>query len=240
VTNRRMALLATVMAYPRPDIVYGDPICVVGVRTDRDRPEWVRLFPFPFDDLDPSLRFKKYQLIGIDARKPRNDRRPESWRPTSETLELGRFVDSRGRWADRKRFLQPLIVDSMCALQRDRRKRGTSLGFFKPAVVEDFDWRRPHRKRHPHTLPFRFRYQYRCSDRRCKGHSQVIVDWELAESFREWKSKFGSEQVVLETLRRKWFDEMCGPEKDTYFFVGNMADRPGSFMILGVFWPRRT
>jgi hypothetical protein len=240
VRSQRIALLASVKAYAQPNIRYGDPICVAGARTDRDQAEWVRLFPVPFGDLDPSQQFKKYQLIAVEARKPRNDRRPESWRPDCGTLELGRFVDSRGRWADRRRFLQPLIVESMCALQRDQRKNGTSLALFKPAAIEDFDWKRPHRKSQPGALPFRFRYHYRCFDSRCKGHSQVIVDWELAESFREWKVRFGSERVVLESLRRKWLDEMCGPEQDTHFFAGNMADRPSSFLILGVFWPRRS
>ena len=239
----RIALLVTVKAYPEPDFRPGEPISVGGVRTDLDRPEWVRLYPVPFSDLDPSRQFKKYQLIAIEARESRSDSRPESLLPDCDTLELGRFVDARGRWADRKRFLEPLVIESMCALQKDQKARGTSLGFFKPAVVENFDWEpvpspRATEKGHE-GLSYRFRYHYRCADSDCSGHSQIIVDRDLAESFRDWTKKYGNEQVALENLRRLWLDEMCGPDKDTYFFAGNVAKLPQSFLILGVFWPRR-
>jgi hypothetical protein len=238
--GQRIALLVTTKAYPQPDIRHGEAICVVGVRTDMDRPEWVRLHPVPFDDLDPSRRFKKYQLIGVEARRSQVDTRPESLLPNCDTLELGRFVDARARWADRRRFLEPLVIDSMCALQRDQKSSGTSLGFFKPAVVESFDWEAVPRSGRADELPYRFRYHYRCADPSCAGHSQMVVDWELAESFKGWKSKYGSEEIALENLRRIWLDEMCGPEKDTYFFAGNMAKDLETFLILGVFWPKGT
>ena len=65
-----------------------------------------------------------------------------------------------------------------------------------------------------------------------------MVDAELQESFRNWTSRYGSEQVALEHLRLLWFDEMCAPDRDTHFFAGNVAKLPQSFLILGVFWPR--
>lgn len=37
--------------------------------------------------------------------------------------------------------------------------------------------------------------------------------------------------------RRKFFNEMCGDDRDTYFFIGNQHQHPGSYLVLGVFWP---
>jgi hypothetical protein len=38
-------------------------------------------------------------------------------------------------------------------------------------------------------------------------------------------------------MRRRFVEELCGPDRDTYFFTGNMAKHQGSLLILGVFWP---
>src|SRR5256885_7627695 len=98
--GERIALLVTVKAYPEPDLPADAPICVAGVRTDLDRPEWVRLYPIPFRDLGPSRQFKKYQLIAVEARDAPDDNRPERLVPDFDTLELGRVVDARGRVGD--------------------------------------------------------------------------------------------------------------------------------------------
>ena len=241
--DERIALLVTVKAYPEPDLPPNTPISVAGVRTDVDRPEWVRLSPFPFAELDPSLQFKKYQLIAVDARRSPDDGRPESFTPDVDTLELGRFVDARGRWGDRRRFIERLAVDSMCALLRDHKARGTSLGFFRPKVVESFGWETvpgPAGTRGGDAPSYRFRYVYRCEDPSCPGHSQLIVDWDLQENLRSWTARFGNEQVALEHVRMLWFDQMCAPDRDTHFFAGNVAKLPHSFLILGVFWPRKS
>jgi len=41
-------------------------------------------------------------------------------------------------------------------------------------------------------------------------------------------------------IRAKWFDQMCGPDRDTAFIVGNQHQHPGGFLILGVWWPPRS
>jgi hypothetical protein len=239
--KERIALLVTVKAYPEPDVPADSPIAVAGVRTDAEHPEWVRLFPFPYGELEPSLRFRKYQLVAVDAQRSPEDPRPESFAPDVATLELGRFVDARGRWGDRRRFIEPLATTSMCALLREHKAAGTSLGFFKPKVVEGFSWEpvaAPAGRPEAEVHPYRFRYAYRCDETPCPGHSQLIVDWDLHDNLRAWTAKFGNEQVALEHIRMLWFDQMCAPDRDTHFFAGNVAKLPHSFLILGVFWPR--
>ena len=38
-------------------------------------------------------------------------------------------------------------------------------------------------------------------------------------------------------LRDKFLDQLCGEDRDTYFFVGNQFRHPRGFLVLGVFWP---
>jgi hypothetical protein len=253
--DRRISLLVTVKAYPAVSQKYGEAVCVAGIRTDTDEPEWVRLFPVPFRDLPFSQRFKKYQHITVEASKHNHDLRPETYRPNLDTLETGELLDSKLGWAKRWPFIEPVIVDSMCEVLRQQKLDKTSLAAFRPGEVidllidgEDASWS-PEKeavvsqpslflptKNGLEKVPYRFRYRYQCGITRCKGHTQSMVDWELAESFRSWRNRY-EEPVLLEKIRQRFLDQMCGPEKDTIFFVGNQLLHPIAFLVLGVFWP---
>jgi hypothetical protein len=64
-----------------------------------------------------------------------------------------------------------------------------------------------------------------------------IVDWELAQQYRRLTRSEATEEQALGKLRDNWLGNLCGAEKDTHLFVGNMQAHPGSFLVLGVFWP---
>jgi hypothetical protein len=85
-------------------------------------------------------------------------------------------------------------------------------------------------------IPFRLSYRYRCANTSCKGHEQTIIDWEAAQAFRNFRRLYGEEEG-LPRMRDKWLEEMCGPTKNTHFFVGNQHQHPPAFLVLGVFWP---
>jgi hypothetical protein len=68
----------------------------------------------------------------------------------------------------------------------------------------------------------------------CNGHTQSIIDWEIAQAFRTWRY---DETERLEKIREHWLDKLCGTGRDTFFFAGNQHLHPGSFLVLGVFWP---
>jgi hypothetical protein len=40
-------------------------------------------------------------------------------------------------------------------------------------------------------------------------------------------------------IQQRFLDEMCGPERDVAFYVGNVAAHPRTFSVLGVYWPSR-
>ena len=81
-----------------------------------------------------------------------------------------------------------------------------------------------------------FSYHWFCEEPGCKGHTQKIVDWELGEAYRSWPL-YG--QALLDAIEAKWLGEMCAPERDPMFFVGDQHTRPGQFLVLGTFWPKR-
>ncbi len=254
-----------VKAYPALSRKYGEVSCVAGVEMTGDGPRWIRLYPVPFRSLDDDQQFRKYQPVRLRVEAHRGDLRPETRRPDRDSIELrGGQVSSRNAWALRRRFVEPLMAASMCEISRHQRRDGTSLGVFRPGQVKDFKiekarvdeaklqiakaWsaqtslldglgadERTNQLRELEQVPWTFRYRYECQETGCRGHSQSIIDWEIAQFYRrvrhfdDWRDR----------MRRRWVDEVCGADRDTAFFVGNMHQHPKSFLILGVWWPPR-
>lgn len=148
------------------------------------------------------------------------------------------------------------MAPSLCAIKRDQEERGISLGVFRPAEITNFrfedaeSW--PASKaaladqmdlfeqdlRQLEWVPLEFRYRFRCADEQCTGHDMGLKDWEAGESFREFLRQYGR-QAVRDRLRDRWFVRMFAPDRAVHFFVGNIAARPKTFMLLGLFYPRR-
>ncbi len=91
-------MVVTVKAYPSISTKYGETVCVAGIRTDTPGPEWVRLYPLVYRDLQFDLRFTKYQRITLEVADA-SDPRPESLKPNLDTLALGDIISTERRLA---------------------------------------------------------------------------------------------------------------------------------------------
>ncbi len=233
--TQTIEVLVAVKAYPTASSRYGETVCVAGVRVDRQPYEFIRL-----------------KAVRQD---PGRDPRRESWRPVEESIEPGPRVEPTANWADRGRFIDQLVGPTMCDLNRaGGGATGPSLGVVRPREVIDVladpaeDWTLGQLgivgqgnllAAGPKRLLVKpghdFRYWYQCEDPGCPGHKQKIVDWELGEAYRKWSNITTD---VVAHVRGKWLDEMCAPDREPMFFVGDLAQYPGSFVVLGTFWPR--
>ncbi len=256
-----LTVLPLVKAYPNLSRQYGEVSCVAGVNLDgRSGSSWIRIYPVPFRALADAHQFAKYQPICARGGRPKGDLRPESRRVDIESIEVtGDRIDTQNGWEARRELIEPLIQGSMCALRKTEAVDRTSLGMFRPREVTDLvieavepdpekgekaeAWaaqgqlgdtaeRRDERKA-LEQIPFRFKYRYRCSDSRCKGHEQSVVDWEIFQLYREVRNR----ENWKDLMRQKWITEMCGPAKDTAFIVGNQHQYRQGFLVLGVWWP---
>jgi hypothetical protein len=258
--------LPVVKAYPALSKTYGEVSCVAGIRIDGTTgPEWIRLYPVPFRALEDTQQFAKYQPMRVQVSAHRGDRRRETRRPNRDSIELlGPPLSSGNAWEQRRRFVEPLMLPSMCEILRRQRADGLSLGVFRPKrvldlVIEKADanqekqqiaraWaaqpslldglagdEKAHQLRELEQIPWKFKYRYECEDADCGGHKQSIIDWEIAATFRHARRR----SDWRERVKARWLGELCGPGRDTAFFVGNMHQHPGSFLVLGVWWPQR-
>ena len=68
-------------------------------------------------------------------------------------------------------------------------------------------------------IPFKFSYVFECEDSE-KPHKAMIEDWELGVLFLKEVDRLGSDEQAAESVRAKFLNELCAPDRDTRFFVG--------------------
>ena len=256
---KELEVLSLVKSYPLPSQSLGEAVCVIGAHKELGL---VRIYPVPFRQLQDEKQFGKYQIIKLQVRKPKNDPRPNTFRPQLETIEVTNpRLSTDDYWCARKTWVMPFLSDSMCQIQAEQTNSGQSMGFFKPTQVLDIVQEETNAKWTPKDLakldkgqqdffltqqnkllekiPYTWKYVYKCADAHCNGHTQTIIDWEInAFYLKQIKRKgIADPEEVHETVKQKFLHELCGPAKDTYFFTGNMLKHPVTFLILGIFWP---
>lgn len=246
-------VLITVRTYPVPSRQSIEASCTAGITRAN---EWVRLYPVPWRLLSAEKRFRKYEWVKVMVRRASRDRRAESRRLNEETIEI--LTDPLPRdhqWAARRRIVMPLKAASMCWLQEERdRTEHPTLGFIRPRQIRRFiiepeekpDWSEAELARLRQTdmfreapdhelekIPFKFSFQYLCEDGKCRSHTMMCSDWELAELYRkmsrrqDWQERF--DQHIQNLIERR----------DLHFYVGTVNDHPSSWIITGLWYPPR-
>jgi hypothetical protein len=253
----RMKVLITVKAAPNPSAAHGETVCVAALRLDLESPGWVRLYPINFRDLESTQRFRKYEIVSINARPARADGRVESWRPDVSSLQHEGYLPP---WKPRKQYLEPYIENSMCAVLQDVRDHppAKSLALVRPKEIYDVEiqqhpgWTSDEQAkidayvsqfdmfggdRTPLEAPrYKGWYRYRCHQAGCRTHRQGILDWEFVALQRRLS---GGDASMKAALRAKFLEEICAPSKDFSFYVGNQAKHWQTFSVLGAYYPSR-
>jgi hypothetical protein len=259
--RQKLKVLITVKTYPIPSKKYDELVCTAGVTESGD---FIRLYPINFRDLHYTRKFKKYQWIEVLAEKHQGrDVRKESYRPDSDSIKiLGKPIPSNpGNWSERARYALAKKARSMEDLYDQQRKDRTSLGIFKPKRVNDLvistdnaKW--PPKFLHalqqqrlfeyrqrtlvpPRKVPFKFFYCFECDDPRCNGnHKMMIEDWEVGAFFWRMVDSGVTPEEAAQKVREKFLNDICGPDKDTHFYVGTILNYPNKWVVVGVFYPK--
>jgi len=260
--KERLKILITVKTYPIPSKKYDELVCTAGVTEAGD---FVRLYPINFRELPYSQQYKKYQWIRVVAEKHQGrDVRKESYRPDCDSIEvLGEPIPStRDNWGERARYVLQKAARSMEDLFDRQKADQTSLGIFKPKTVHDlvispdtphwpakflqalrqqrlFEYRR-NTLVPPRKVPFKFHYCFECDDPRCKGnHRMMIEDWEIGARFWRMVDQYGmSHREAANEVRDHFLKNICGPDREAYFYVGTILSHPKSWVVIGVFYPK--
>jgi hypothetical protein len=154
-------------------------------------------------------------------------------------------------------LLEPFTAHCLCCLERQwEENKQPTLGFFRPGQIkrliiqpDDPEWsadqlarlrqaslfdRRPPVELQ--KIPYKFSYEFRCPEDECRGHTRSCTDWEMHEAYRRWRRDYGDSWE--EAFKRKFEYEMI-ELNDTHFFVGTLRGHPATWIIVGLFYPRR-
>jgi hypothetical protein len=241
---------------PSPSTKYGSSVCTAGIT---DEGEFIRLYPIPFRVFcDRETKFNKYDWIEVECEKATDDLRKESYKIKGDIRVVG-HIGTELNWAERNNLILPLRSKNFSELDEN----GASLGLVRPSEVFDFlktkastgpldDDVKTHRKAMQMIFDFEseyarikpipaiskidayYRYKFRCKDEEA-SHEMMCEDWELYESVRSWKDRYGTDEAVWDKIYEKFFDYFT-KERDLHFFVGTHF-RWGTWVIIGTYYP---
>ena len=79
---------------------------------------------------------------------------------------------------------------------------------------------------------------FRCDDTPADSepHTAMCEDWELGVLFLKEEERLGTAEAAAASVRHKFLSDLCGPKKDTRFFVGTRFPY-NTWLVLGVFYP---
>jgi hypothetical protein len=228
-----------VKALPRPSKTYGETVCCAGVTSKR---EWKRLYPVRFRFLSADKRFKRWERIKFKYRIPTHDRRVESCHIFEDKIDFTGTIAPQSRFA----LLCPMIVSSASLAAAN----GASLAIIRPT-----DTRFAYKKKTDSAIEsetrayrdasrqagfldkdlaefkpssYRFAFSFRDSDGK---HTWQCGDWETHAAFLKWRGLYG-ESEALRKPSGLYNDDY--PKRGVVFAIGNMANRPHTWQLLGV------
>lgn len=204
--------------------------------------EWKRLYPVRFRYLQGDQRFRRWQWIEFDHRRPTSDARIESCHVYEDRIFSSGELSEKDRFA----LLAPMVLPSAKAAAA----QGASLALIRPSNTK-FVW-----KIKPSALfdaeraayksasaqrdildvelaafePSPYQFAFTFSDA-AGPHTWRCGDWETHATFFRLRHQY-SEQAALRHLDRVYNEEY--PQRGMVFAVGNMAKRPQTWQLLGV------
>jgi hypothetical protein len=245
--------LIVVKTYPVPATKGVEVSCTAAIT---DAGEWLRLFPISWRFLDDDQKFHKYQWVDVTVTKSK-DPRPESYRVKPDGIKIiSKPLSTKNAWQAAKAVVVPLRAHCLCCLTKERDiNKHPTLGCFRPRSIErlvitkdDATWTESQLailrqgnlfdegpKTELEEIPYKFQYKFYCEDEICPGHQIICTDWEMGQSYRKWRMKYGAN---WETKFRQTYESGM-QRKDTHFFVGTMNGHPHVWIIVGLFYPPR-
>ena len=219
---------------------HGETVCCAGIDIYG---HWHRMYPVSFRLLDDVKRFRRWDIVKYQWRKPTDDDRQESRHVNSQTLE----ICNRMKQSERAKFLDRHIVTSLKA----ETEAGRSLALLRPRINEFLIVKKPQSELEKEqrkidnyhaqadmfaptpgvpriACPYQFKYSYTTDDGDRNGTCQ---DWETEATFYNWRNQYGDEPAKQKM--REVFGHTL-PERGLYFAMGTHSLHRDTWLINGL------
>lgn len=242
-TPEREKVLVLVRAAPEESRKYGHAVCVAGLN---EKDAWRRLYPFEFQYGKKALRFRKRDLIEVEAVLPEHDKRKESRRvvkyknlhsPFDDAEIVKKLEKLKTSINDLKRtkpslgVVRPRIHDITIAINETGiYEKQLHFAAFSAELLE---------VREKVKMPVEVRYVFACGGECCKKklHKILVIDWEVNELARNVLRREPEKERAAGKIRKRLFDWM--KTRDVYFILGTHF-RFKTFLIIGIFYPPKS
>jgi hypothetical protein len=258
----REKILIWAKTYPELSKRHLETVCTAGL-LESGKP--LRLYPIPYRYLgDGQEQFKLYQWVTAGIIKNPDDPRPESYKIDCDSIESGDVIPTtQDEWWKRAEFVfrdPSWHFESVDDLLKAQKEKGTSIGVVAPreitkveivarsgeeaksfeqkftevkkkrAQIDMFEQAIPPEMKKLEFLKCRVQVSWLCKTPTCPGHRMQVLDWGLCELQR----REGDEKALSRMM------ELCRLDAyDLKFFLGNLFLYPASFMIVGMWYPKR-
>lgn len=263
----REKILIWAKTYPELSSRYLETVCTAGLLPS-GKPLRLYPIPYRYLGGGDKEQFSLYQWITADIQKKPDDSRPESFRIDCDSIEPGEIIPTtQDEWGKRAEWIfrdPSWQFESVEDLQKAQKETGTSIGVVAPreikkvevverseeeaksfeqkladvrkihaakrAQINMFEQSIPPEMKTLEFLKYRVQVSWLCPNPACAGHRMQVLDWGLCELQR----RDGDEKALM---RMK---ELCRLDVyDLKFFLGNLFLHPASFLVVGMWYPKR-
>lgn len=238
--NSRVTIL--VKASPQPSKRHQETVCCAGLDPNGN---WKRLFPVRFRQLSDDQSFKRWNIVDFEYSRPSHDARSESCRVHEESISVVGHVSNVEK---RTELVSPIIVAS----EIEAHSLGHSLAAIRPTEIEFISRRRQESeieearqafesqarqalmfdKELDAIEPCPYEFKMRFLDGDGKRREKQCGDWETHAAFFKLRRDYGEEGTIGH-LRRTYCEKYV--QSGIVFALGNMASRPKTWQLLGIF-----
>jgi len=248
-------ILIVVKAYPESSKKYRSVVCTAGITEDG---ELIRIYPVPLEAFRGNNRIPKFSWIEAEIKKATGEKlnRSDSYKVRDSSIKIfdKSLIQRPTNWEGRNEIVLPVISNSIEDLQQKYQENRISLGLIKPAKLFDFyrtkdlseiadneilNIRQQTLYGEDRTLleilPHIFKYRFSCDHEGSCEHNMTCEDWELFQSYRNWRWKYKTPELLWEKIYQKYYTDMV-EKKDLHFFMGTHSLYP-VWMIIGLYYP---
>ncbi len=242
-------VLILAKTYPSPSARYAETSCVAGINANG---QMRRLFPVPFRLMENSQQFQKWQWVNARIYPSNNDKRIESHKIYTDTIQSGEIIPTKQDWHMRRTWINQIPASD---------ENGETLYLVKPSKItrleilpeKSSEWtsleldkllqqqnqgdlfkEEPRSIRQLKKLPYRFYYHYLIKTP--SGEISVkhkIVDWEAGALY--WNCFRDHGKYWERPFRQKL--EIVLPSHDLMFLLGNIHRFPDQWLIISLIYP---
>lgn len=230
-----------VKAYPQPSKSHIETVCCAGIDTTG---QWRRLFPIRFRQLTDEQAFTRWNNVDFKYSRPRSDTRRESCKVHEESIVVSGKVSKK---SEKQAIVQRALLPS----EKVAIDKGHSLALIRPKNV-NFTWKKKNLSEIQEAKeafeiqakqasmfdkeldllePCRFSFFMSYNDEH-GPHTKTCADWETSAAFYNNERNYG-ETEALNHLRTTYCENYA--KTGLVFALGNMASRPQTWQLLGIF-----